>query len=200
MSGIELSLLNQALVLSGGNKARAADLLKIKRTTLLAKMKSLGERMESQAEKAAPRRPPASERTPVPTVLLLDIDPPVRQWISKTLEQSGFRLLDAASLSEALELVDAWHREISVLIAPAGLQDGKGTHDLEIENLIASCRRSAPAMSFLLLADSRSHAASIPNQARTHVLSCPFSASSLLDAIQTLAGVLATRECEEACA
>ena len=200
MSGIELSLLNQALVLSGGNKARAADLLKIKRTTLLAKMKSLGERMGSQEEKAASRRPPASERTPVPTVLLLDIDPPVRQWIAKTLEQSGFRLLDAASLSEALELVDAWHREISVLIAPAGLQDGKGTHDLEIENLIASCRRSAPAMGFLLLADSRSHAASIPNQARTHVLSCPFSASSLLDAIQTLAGVLATRECEEACA
>jgi len=200
MSGIELSLLNQALVLSGGNKARAADLLKIKRTTLLAKMKSLGERMGSQEEKAAPRRPPASERTPVPTVLLLDIDPPVRQWISKTLEQSGFRLLDAASLSEALELVDAWHREISVLIAPAGLQDGKGTDGLEIENLIASCRRSAPAMGFLLLADSRSHAASIQSQARTHVLSCPFSASSLLDAIQTLAGVLATRECEEACA
>lgn len=200
MSGIELSLLNQALVLSGGNKARAADLLKIKRTTLLAKMKSLGERMGSQEEKAPPRRPPASERMPVPTVLLLDIDPPVRQWLSKTLEQNGFRLLDAASPSEALELVDAWHREITVLIAPAGLQDGKSSQGLEIENLIASCRRSAPAMGFLLLADSRRHAASIPNQARTHVLSCPFSASSLLDAIQALAGVLATRECEEACA
>ncbi|HEY6992020.1 MAG TPA: sigma 54-interacting transcriptional regulator [Bryobacteraceae bacterium] len=200
MSGIELSLLNQALVLSGGNKARAADLLKIKRTTLLAKMKSLGERMGLQEEKAAPRRPPASERMPVPTVLLLDIDPPVRQWILKTLEQSGFRLLDAASPAEALELLDAWHREINVLIAPAGLQDGKGTQGLEMENFIASCRRSAPAMSFLLLADSRSHAPSIPSQARTHVLSCPFSASSLLDAIQMLTGVVATHECEEACA
>lgn len=40
----ELSLLNQALAASGGNKARAANLLRIKRTTLLAKMKSLGER------------------------------------------------------------------------------------------------------------------------------------------------------------
>ena len=37
----ELSLLNQALTASGGNKARAADLLQIKRTTLLAKIKSL---------------------------------------------------------------------------------------------------------------------------------------------------------------
>jgi DNA-binding NtrC family response regulator len=36
--------MNQALVLSRGNKARAADLLRIKRTTLLAKMKALDER------------------------------------------------------------------------------------------------------------------------------------------------------------
>lgn len=41
----ELSLLNQALAASGGNKARAANLLRIKRTTLLAKMKTLGERV-----------------------------------------------------------------------------------------------------------------------------------------------------------
>lgn len=42
----ELSLLNQALVASGGNKARAANLLRIKRTTLLAKMKALSERTQ----------------------------------------------------------------------------------------------------------------------------------------------------------
>jgi DNA-binding NtrC family response regulator len=41
VSSFERSLLKQALAVSGGNKARAADLLKIKRTTLLAKMKSL---------------------------------------------------------------------------------------------------------------------------------------------------------------
>jgi len=41
VGSLELSLLNQALKISGGNKARAADLLGIKRTTLLAKMKSL---------------------------------------------------------------------------------------------------------------------------------------------------------------
>jgi transcriptional regulator with GAF, ATPase, and Fis domain len=44
VSRFELSLLNQALAASGGNKARAANLLRIKRTTLLAKMKTLGER------------------------------------------------------------------------------------------------------------------------------------------------------------
>lgn len=37
----ERSLLTQALARSGGNKSQAADLLRIKRTTLLAKLKSL---------------------------------------------------------------------------------------------------------------------------------------------------------------
>jgi len=199
MSGIELSLLNQALVLSGGNKARAADLLKIKRTTLLAKMKSLAERTGSSEDTAPARRPAASERAPTLAVLLLEIDPPVRQLIFKTLQQNGFRLLDAASPSEALELVDAWHREISLLIAPAELQSQKNATGLEIENLIASCRRTAPGMGFLLLSDSRSQTTAPQNQARTQVLSCPFSANGLLDAVQTLAGV-PLRECEEACA
>ena len=40
VGNLERSLLQQALTLSGGNKARAADLLRIKRTTLLAKMKT----------------------------------------------------------------------------------------------------------------------------------------------------------------
>lgn len=44
VGNFERSLLNQALALSGGNKARAADLLRIKRTTLLAKMKAFEER------------------------------------------------------------------------------------------------------------------------------------------------------------
>ncbi len=39
VSDFERSLVNQALAVSGGNKARAADLLRIKRTTLLAKLK-----------------------------------------------------------------------------------------------------------------------------------------------------------------
>ena len=41
VASFELSLLNQALALANGNKARAADLLRIKRTTLLAKLKVL---------------------------------------------------------------------------------------------------------------------------------------------------------------
>jgi DNA-binding NtrC family response regulator len=49
VSSFELSLLNQALTASGGNKARAADLLQIKRTTLLAKMKTLAQTVPAAA-------------------------------------------------------------------------------------------------------------------------------------------------------
>jgi DNA-binding NtrC family response regulator len=203
VSGVELSLLNQALALSGGNKARAADLLKIKRTTLLAKMKSLSERNavpEAPSIASPARRPPASERAGAPAVLLLDIEPPIRQLISKTLEQQGFRLLSAASASEALELVDCWHQQIRLLIAPAEPRGQKTATGLEMENLTASCRRCAPDMGFLLVSNHHSHAESIASQARTEILSCPFSATDLLDAIRTLNGTPLREECEEACA
>ena len=54
MESLERSLLQQALVLSGGNKARAADLLRIKRTTLLAKMKALEERQMARTSMIIP--------------------------------------------------------------------------------------------------------------------------------------------------
>lgn len=41
LSGLESTLLNQALRKSGGNKARAADMLRIPRTTLISKVKAL---------------------------------------------------------------------------------------------------------------------------------------------------------------
>lgn len=198
VSGLELSLLNQALTISGGNKARAADLLKIKRTTLLAKMKSLAERTGTPESPA--RRPAASEQAAAPTVLLLEIEPPIRQLIARTLERQGFRLLHAASVSEALELVDCWSEQIRLLIAPASPRGQKSIAGLEMENLTASCRRCAPNMGVLLISSHKSHVESAPGEARTEILSCPFSASGLLGAVQTLTATPLVRECEEACA
>jgi len=45
---LEWSLIQQALVLSRGNKARAAELLRMKRTTLLARVRSLEVRRETE--------------------------------------------------------------------------------------------------------------------------------------------------------
>ena len=49
VSRIERSILQQALERSRGNKARAAELLQMKRTTLLAKLKTLGFTTEAAA-------------------------------------------------------------------------------------------------------------------------------------------------------
>lgn len=188
VSGIELSLLNQALTLSGGNKARAAGMLKIKRTTLLAKMKSLADR------DGIPQNPeiPAGAGCPAPpTALLFNIEPPLRPLITRTLEQEGFRLLHAASASEALELVDCWSRQIGLVIAPAGP---------ELKDLAARYRHSAPGMGVLALADSQSHPIGASGQPCTQILACPFSANGLIEAVRALNGARFAPECEEACA
>jgi DNA-binding NtrC family response regulator len=44
----ELRLLKQALERSGGNKTRAADLLRLKRTTFAAKLRTLDETGDEQ--------------------------------------------------------------------------------------------------------------------------------------------------------
>jgi DNA-binding NtrC family response regulator len=49
MGRIELAILGQALERSRGNKTLAADLLRLKRTTLTAKLKSLEEQSRNWA-------------------------------------------------------------------------------------------------------------------------------------------------------
>ena len=71
---------------------------------------------------------------------------------------------------------------------------------LEMENLTASCRRCAPDIGFLLVSSHHSHAESLASQARTEILSSPFSSSDLLDAVRALSGAPLAEECEEACA
>jgi DNA-binding NtrC family response regulator len=53
ISRLEWSLIQQALALSNGNKARAAELLRMKRTTLLARVRSLEARREFSVAMAA---------------------------------------------------------------------------------------------------------------------------------------------------
>ena len=42
LAGVERTLINQALERTGGNKRQAASLLRVKRTTLVEKLKRLG--------------------------------------------------------------------------------------------------------------------------------------------------------------
>ncbi|HZQ54194.1 MAG TPA: sigma 54-interacting transcriptional regulator [Bryobacteraceae bacterium] len=69
VGNLERSLIEQALAVSQGNRARAADLLQIKRTTLLAKMKVLNVRSSGPqlcTKSAIPFEFPASSRSAAP--------------------------------------------------------------------------------------------------------------------------------------
>jgi DNA-binding NtrC family response regulator len=181
VGAFELSLLDQALSACNGNKARAADLLKIKRTTLLAKLKSL-----KSAKGADPASPDDKETSDVstqpwdsgptdPVVLVFDPDLPVRKLIASSLAREGFRVLAAASIAETLELADCWKARISLFLSP-----------IESEDLAAGCRRAIPDLSVIHFSERQARPAPSPGQARTRILPRPFSTDDLLDAVKEL--------------
>jgi DNA-binding NtrC family response regulator len=181
VGAFELSLLDQALNACNGNKARAADLLKIKRTTLLAKLKSLKKPDSAPDHVSAVR----SDTNPVPgrpqhgapetVALVFDPDLPVRKLIASSLAREGFRVLGAASAAETLDLADCWKGRISVFLSP-----------IEAEDLAASCRRVIPDLSVIHFSERHTVPSLSPGQTRTRILPRPFSASDLLDAVKDL--------------
>lgn len=166
VGNFELSLLNQALAASGGNKARAADLLRIKRTTLLAKIKTFEERGVMPVRKgpvAVPARPAA---------LVFEPDEPVRKLIAKTLEEEGYRVMEAASGASALELFQAWKNHIRLIVA-AALADTSG------EDMSARLRSLAPSLAMMVVSDHKPNPTDA-EEPHTETLVKPFSAEELI--------------------
>ncbi|MGD0616023.1 MAG: sigma 54-interacting transcriptional regulator [Bryobacteraceae bacterium] len=146
VSDFEKSLLDQALTHSGGNKARAADLLHIKRTTLLARMKTLEERDCMRSRTAHSANQLARLHTATGTVLLVEHEAAVRRFMAVTLTEQGYRVLEAATSSAAFELYQCWRNGIDLMIADAGLPGMSGTE------LARRIRRQSPFLSVLMIA------------------------------------------------
>ncbi|MBV8810450.1 MAG: sigma 54-interacting transcriptional regulator [Acidobacteriaceae bacterium] len=119
VAGFELSLLNQALTLSGGNKARAAELLRIKRTTLLAKLKSFEERRVAKIEPL--HEVERCPRTSQGTVLIVERDLAVRKMIASTLREQNYRVLESGTISRAAELLDCWKTHIRLVVCSSDM-------------------------------------------------------------------------------
>jgi DNA-binding NtrC family response regulator len=146
VSAFEKSLLDQALTHSGGNKARAADLLRIKRTTLLARIKTLEEREGMHSPTAHSPNQLTRLQTASGTVLLVEHEAAVRRFMASTLSEQGYRVLEAATSSAALELYQCWRTSIDLMVADAGLPGMSGTE------LARRIRRQSPFLSVLLIA------------------------------------------------
>jgi DNA-binding NtrC family response regulator len=170
VSSFERSLLNQALAVSGGNKAKAADLLRIKRTTLLAKLKSLEER-----ENAKPT--PASQ---LPAALVVEEDAAVRKLVAKTLEQRNYRVLEAANQAAAFELFQCWKKHISLVVA--------SQQEAGIEEFLGRLRALTSSLGAIIVAEDQDFS---PSHPQTEVVFRPFSANEIASAVKAVEAVLA---------
>ncbi len=168
----ELSLLNEALALTGGNKARAADLLKIKRTTLLAKMKVFEDRHNQQASLLG-SNPLSNNRRGSASALVVEADNPIRRLIAKTLASLGYRVLIAANSSDAHELFACWGEHIKLLVVSADDPNESG------HGLAASLQTASPDLLAVLLANNSLVNRQFTNS-RQDYLQRPFSADELL--------------------
>jgi len=171
VTSFERSLLNQALAASGGNKARAADLLRIKRTTLLSKMKTFDEREVAEA----PKKPIAMASRPA--ALVAEKDGAIRKFISRVLQGEGYRVLEAAGSSGALELFNCWRNEISLFVAGPDVPGFTGAE------LLRRLRTSLPSLPAILIGDE---AGSTLRQ--TETVARPFTSEDLLAALSSVTG------------
>jgi|GEM_PF-144804 len=175
VSSFELSLLNQALAAAGGNKARAADLLGIKRTTLLAKMKTLNERDPQRKAAASAAKRPATPANPC--ALVVESDPAIRNLMVRTLQSQRYRVLQAAAAASAIEMLDCWRAWLSLVIAPGDIDPA--------DPLFRCLQREAERVPMLfLLSEPKEH--ELTNAKRTATLLRPFSSEELLAAIDAL--------------
>jgi DNA-binding NtrC family response regulator len=192
VSQFELSLLNQALALSGGNKARAADLLRMKRTTLLAKIKVLEERFAQSASGTVASTPPSPS---VPSALILDPEPAVRKLISRTLEKLGYHVLETESQEEALDLLDCWEDDIAVLFASIT----SGDRAAQEEQFAARIRSRFPKLQTVLIGASKSRL-NVQLANGCQFLQRPFSPDDLTDFLARLGPPRTVRLSEVLCA
>jgi len=178
VSEFELSLLRQALAVAGGNKARAASLLNIKRTTLLAKMKTLEDRspelVPTQGREAWHKPSLKASRL----ALVCEKVDPVRDLISRTVRQAGYRILEVSTPAAALELFECWSSEISLVVTSR--ESGKERH-----TLLSRIRHRSPHVSAIILGDWDT-AGPDAGDLRTRVVARPFSCEDLLLALQKL--------------
>ncbi len=188
VGNFERSLLHQALAASGGNKARAADLLRIKRTTLLAKLKSFEERENGTSEAVLSTPAPAKGALP-PAALVVEKDSSVLRLISKTLEAEGYRILQTETIPAALELLRCWKGQIRLLVLDLNEREWPGLSANEI----------TPDMPILEISNGNRAPFEL-HQHRKRVLLSPFSPEQLRNALAELKTSDASIIAAECCA
>jgi transcriptional regulator with GAF, ATPase, and Fis domain len=173
VSDLERSLIEQALTLSSGNKARAADLLRIKRTTLLAKLKTLGLATAGAEPVETPLLKPGS------LALVVDREEALRKTIADGLTAQGCKVFEAAEIDSALELFECWRDQLSLAVLGSVAE--------------SAAKYFAAYVPTIVIGEAHWNAGTLPGAAQ---LSADFSADQLLK----LAGQLTAADHRARCA
>jgi two-component system cell cycle sensor histidine kinase/response regulator CckA len=120
----------------------------------------------------------------MPTILVVDDEPAIREMLSTALEQEGFCVFTAGSGQQALSLSRKHHGEIEILISDVGMPEMDGPTLAKI--LLAE----NPGL-LVLLISGRCDEKQFDYCRPFKLLPKPFYLSSLLQAVQDITGATA---------
>jgi two-component system, cell cycle sensor histidine kinase and response regulator CckA len=121
--------------------------------------------------------PPAARRTS--TVLVVQDNPHLRKTIKTYFSREGYRVLEAESTFEAMQLVERDNR-IDLVLTDYALPDGNGP------DLLRALRRHVPAVKSLVAIGNPEQRAAITEDDRTAVITKPFDLQQFGALIQRL--------------
>jgi PAS domain S-box-containing protein len=128
--------------------------------------------------------PAGAQRTPAvaPLVLLVDDDAGVRGATAMLLRVEGFRVLPAASLTEAIAHARV-HTDLTLLVTDYHLQDGEtGTQVIEAVREL----RGHELQAVLITGDTSSTVRELHADSRVHLVNKPVNSEQLLDLLRAL--------------
>jgi len=117
----------------------------------------------------------------LPTILLVEDEPFVREATRNILEDAGFRVLAAENAAEAMRVYESCHRSIDLVVTDMVLQ-GRCGHDLGRD-----IRQLSPQVSVLVTSGYGNAEYETEDPAiRTYFLAKPYSRRELLGKIETI--------------
>ena len=113
------------------------------------------------------------------SVLVVEDDPAVRRLVAAVLRAADHRVMQAAAIGEALEVLEDRGCAVDLVISDIGLPDGSGGR------IMLLCRQLRPAATVLFMTGStEEYPAVLHDVDPWRILGKPFRAARLIEAVQ----------------
>ena len=114
----------------------------------------------------------------MPVALVHEQVDSVRNLVSQTLTQEGYRVLEAATLPAAIEMFDCWLADINLVVSGA-------QSNVEANELLSRLRSRLPDVPAILLLRS-GHTCESFHDVRTRAVTRPFDSDDLTSALHEI--------------